>query len=879
MPPLEAIEAPSGASPALAALLVRCCALDPARRPASARALLDELLALQRSRGAEPVSPALPQAGPPAGAITTEPLPRAPIPPARRPVRIAVLAALLLGAGMVPWLVTLRRPTTLGAPQTRRSDPLAPAPVAAPPAAPDTLVRTGAMASPRAGAVAALLRNGLALVAGGTDDTGPLASAELFDPQAGRDGAFKPAGPMAGAREGAAIALLGDGRVLIAGGEGRSGTLDTSELFDPVSATFQPGPRLLSARARTVAVALGDGRVLLAGGERDGVQLGSAELYDPTGSAPAAGAFTAAAPLRTARARAVAALLPDGTVLIAGGLGPEPLSSAELFLPPPRGSAGAGSFVSAGHLAEARAGASALPLPGGTVLIAGGDQAGRALASVERYQPGPAGKDGAHGVFRPLGPLATPRHGALALVLPAGDLLFAGGEGDNQSRLASAEVYDPFAPGTQPGAPPGQSRPLPNLSTPRGEAVAVLLPNGRALIAGGDWGGHRALSSAELYLPRGAGPSGRAVRTGDLRAPRASACAVALASGRIVLAGGRGAAVLGALELFDPRAAGGVGAFALPGAAGAAGTLLRPRELPVGALLADGRVLVAGGLDDGGAPLASAELLEEDPSRPGRLLVTPAGSLSTARGFAAAVRLADGRVLVAGGIGKSALLASAEVFEPAAGGPGAFSATGPLATPRGAPMAALLADGRVLIAGGSGPSDPLSRGAPAEGGDALASAEIFDPRTGSFHPTGTMATARRGGVMLRLASGKVLVAGGLGKGALASAELFDPLADGGRGAFSATGGLATARDGAAAALLPDGRALLVGGTDPTGGALASAELYDSAADDGLGGFEHSAGLSVGREGCTATPLPGGGVLIAGGRNNGPLSTAEIWKLE
>ena len=899
MPPLETIDVPASVPPPLAALIIRCCAQGPAQRPPSARVLLDELLALQRGRGEAASSPLLQQPGRPAGAVsTTEPVPRPPIPPARRPVRIFALVAMLLGAGLVPWMVNRRKPATLGAPQLKRSEPLA-APVAAAPAAPDTIVPVGSMASQRAGAAAVLLRNGLALVAGGAGEGGPVATAELFDPQAGRDGAFRAAGTLSGAREDAAIALLGDGRALIAGGEGRAGTLDTTEVFDPVNASFKPGPRLLSARSRAVLIALGDGRLLIAGGERDGVQLSSAELYDPDssstspGSSPnlpnlpiagsGIGAFAAAAPLHTARASAVAALLPDGSVLIAGGLGPEPLASAELFLPPPRGSGGAGTFVSAGHLSDARTGASALPLPGGHVLIAGGDQAGHALASVERYEPGPEGKDGARGLFQPLGPLVTPRHAAVALVLPAGDLLFAGGKGDNDSRLASAEVYDPFAPGPQPGAPPGVSRPLSNLSTPRGDAVAVLLANGRALIAGGDWGVHRALSSAEVYLPRGVGRTGRAVRTGDLRAPRTGACAVALATGRIVLAGGRGASALGALELFDPRAANGAGAFSI------AGALLQPRELPIAALLPDGSVLVAGGLDDGGAPLASAELVHEDPAHPGRLLTAEALPLSTARAFAAAVRLADGRVLVAGGIGKSALLASAEIFDPAvparlradlpSPGPGAFSPTGPMSTPRGAPMAALLADGRVLIAGGSGPSDPLSLGSPAEGGDALASAELFDPRTGSFRPTGTMATARRGSVMLRLPSGKVLIAGGLGKGALASAELFDPLADEGRGAFSATGGLATARDGAAAALLPSGRALLLGGTDPSGGALASAELYDPTADDGIGGFEHTSGLSVGREACTATLLPGGGVLIAGGRNNGPLATAEIWKLE
>jgi hypothetical protein len=351
---------------------------------------------------------------------------------------------------------------------------------------------------------------------------------------------------------------------------------------------------------------------------------------------------------------------------------------------------------------------------------------------------------------------------------------------------------------------------------------------------------------------------------------------VALGSGRVALIGGRGAAALGTVELFDPFAARGAGAFATEG------RLLEAREMPLCAGLGGGRALVAGGFDESGRALASAELVEE---RAGQLRATPLPKLSTPRAFAAAIRLADGRVLIAGGLGQTSLLASAELFDPrrasagSAGGAPEMLPAGPMTAARGAPMAVLLADGRVLIAGGQGQDNGKVARAPGEGSAPLASAELFDPRTNTFSATGQMATARTGGTLLRLPGGKVLVAGGQGSKALASAELFDPAADGGRGAFVPTGGLASARDRAAAVLLPNGRALLLGGLDPTGAPLASAELYDPLADDGVGGFLEASGLSVGREACTATLLPGGGVLVAGGRNTAALASAEIWRLE
>jgi len=190
--------------------------------------------------------------------------------------------------------------------------------------------------------------------------------------------------------------------------------------------------------------------------------------------------------------------------------------------------------------------------------------------------------------------------------------------------------------------------------------------------------------------------------------------------------------------------------------------------------------------------------------------------MATARGYHTATRLADGRVLVIGGsadawTSNAPLIASAEIYDPKAG---TFSTTGQLNVARAWHTATLLADGRVLITGGQ-----------STGGEQLASAELYDPGTGRFTPTGSMEVGREYHTATLLNDGRVLVAGGGGDytnlNFLASAELFDPKT----GTFTATGPMADARTYHGASLLPDGRVLVTGGYGAKA-PLASAELFD-----------------------------------------------------
>ena len=330
---------------------------------------------------------------------------------------------------------------------------------------------------------------------------------------------------------------------------------------------------------------------------------------------------------------------------------------------------------------------------------------------------------------------------------------------------------------------PSGFRPTGNMSTSARTAhTATLLPSGKVLVAGGDacmfdqYYGDCPLASAEVYDS----VSGTFTVTGSMSVTRVFHTATLLNNGKVLVTGGHDASA----ELYDPTS----GAFA------ATGSMSVGRTSHTATLLADGTVLIAGGHNVSGA-LATAELYD-----PNHGTFTPTtGTMAAARTSHTATLLANGKVLIAGGSNSTGTLATAELYDPATG---KFTATTlGMVSPRTFHTATLLSNGNVLLTGGTAVAN----------GASLPSAEVYDVVHDSFSATtGPMMTARDSHFAVLLANGDVLVAGGsFSSSSGFTAELYNT----GSGTFTGTGGMETSRALAAAVLLLDGRVFVSGGSD------------------------------------------------------------------
>ncbi len=372
-------------------------------------------------------------------------------------------------------------------------------------------------------------------------------------------------------------------------------------------------------------------------------------------------------------------------------------------------------------------------------------------------------------------PMTTSRSKHTATALYDGRVFLAGGASDS-----SAELFTFGAPPTY-----GSFTPTGNLATGRSQHMATLLPGGRVLITGGTDGSGNVLSSAEIYDPA----SGTFFNAGNMTTGRRNHCATLLPNGRVLITGGIDASgtVLSTTELYDLR----TGSFT------PAALMNHPRAYHTASLLNNGHVLLTGGANlsihdygsfNGGC-CWQGTWTEGEPSTelydPATGLFTPTGSLQTGRWEHTATLLRDGRVLLVGGWqsfeihftgwygtpeGQYIQPATAELYDPATG---TSTYTGALATARAGHTSTLLSNGQVLVAGGyRGEGWGWPGGYDFANGRfwTFGNTEIYDPVAGTFTAGPDMETARFYHTATLLTDGGVLLAGG----GNSSAEIYQP---------------------------------------------------------------------------------------------------------
>jgi large repetitive protein len=409
------------------------------------------------------------------------------------------------------------------------------------------------------------------------------------------------------------------------------------------------------------------------------------------------------------------------------------------------------------------------------------------------------------------------------------------------------------------------------LNVPREAPHVVLLGDGRVLAVGddhaeGQWGTFCGASEssvvAELWDPA----TGAWTTTAPLATPRALNVALPLADGRAIVTAGANAKSqsweIGGYQsysstwIFDPGTESWM----------KSGLLETARTAPVGAVLPDGRVLVAGGFYADVFRWDDYPMLAGD-ERPGYVACPrPQGDVG-ADAVTAAWHPVGPCADVAPNPPPGRLLVTAEVFDPATG---SWSSTGPLAVPRVGQSTVTLGDGRVLVAGESETGDGYFYGLWTEDERAARVAEVYDPATGRFRVTGEYPVEQDrwnpDAVLVATADGGALLIVGA---AWAMWHESDPEAtlptspvmryDPGTNEWTAAGSLVVGRAHAAAALLPDGRILVAGGEDRFGPTLTT-EIYDPVTGTSTPGPS----MPEPRADSRAVVLADGSVLLVGG---------------
>ncbi len=660
---------------------------------------------------------------------------------------------------------------------------------------------TSQMNEPRVGQTATLIAGGNVLIAGGRDVT-VSQTAEIYQ-FAAASFAYT-AGMMTAPRTGHTATLLPDGTVLITGGSPalfkrtllNQGALNTAEIYGPSTGTFVAlGQSMAFARTEQAATLLPDGKVLITGGaDAKGRTLASAEIYDPAGHS-----FTKTGPMRYPRRDHAAGLLNNGQVLVTGGWGADknPVNSAELF------DESSGTFSDAPDMNAARAYQSLSLFGDGSVLIAGGD----ALQDAEIYYPD-------HDLFSTvMRSDSTAGAAGAAATLLNGDVLVTGGGPPVSKNFGYTKSLDQAYLFLSDGSAPLKvgSMTVGLMSGLRSGHTATTLTDGTVLVAGGENAGSRP-GFDELYDPVRNVSSPIMQLSYGLYSLTATLFKSGPKAGQVLIAGG---------SINPPLATDKNVCDAQPAFAPIAGfydpvemTESLAENLPLSArarhtatLLANGTVLVTGGLDQNSHALDTTEIYDPATDR-----WSPGAKMHFARQAQAAALLDTGEVLIAGGCGGNRLpLASAELYNPQTN---KFTLVGSMRSARAALTLTLLANGQVLVAGGA----------------TNTSAELYNPASRRFVATGAMVEVLSGPTATLLNaganSGQVLITSG---GSI-NAELYNPSA----GSFSLIGPMNIARSGDTATLLPNGNVMVTGGlVGSVTATTPSTEIYPAGTATGV----------------------------------------------
>jgi len=344
------------------------------------------------------------------------------------------------------------------------------------------------------------------------DQTAPVAPTAMQPTSTTSDRAWTEVGSLALGRRGHTATVLGDGSVLVVGGETTLGGDRTSatELYEPSARIWATRAPTKVAHSRHTATRLRDGTVLIGGGN----DTDSAEIYDP-----AAGTWAATGAMSAVRADHTATLLEDGTVLVAGGRSTG--SSAEIYVTATR------SWHATGQMVDPRWGHTATLLSDGRVLVVGGSSTSgdgfRELASAEVYDPGTGTWSAAA-----VPPMSFVGH--TATLLQDGTVLVTGGWHTNNGHIeAWVVLYDPTRE---------RWATLADLPDARGGHTATLLDDGTVLVVGGVGNAEKTcgdvLASVALFDPVGQSWSAAEPLSG----PRYDHVATPLLDGGVLVTGG-----------------------------------------------------------------------------------------------------------------------------------------------------------------------------------------------------------------------------------------------------------------------------------------------------------------------------------------------------